>query len=353
MDSSKADRGPLVSVAVPVYNGQATVGEALRSLLAQTYRNLEIIVVDDGSADGTWEVLESFGSAIRAIRQPNAGIAAARNAGLAAAKGEFIALMDHDDLCEAERISAQVKFMEARPELVLCCSDFGAFNSSGPVAASYIGSYYGRCAAAEGGAKARYPERGSLDVSLCLPSASAQPVLVPTYFGRVYEELALGNFVHPPTVMFRRSLLAEAGYFDQDVKIMCEWEWLVRVARVGAIGFIDRPLLNYRLSPSQVSSSEDAALDTVQVARRICERDPSLRRKRPEGYRMLFGGLYAVAADSRAEKHPLEALSLLATSVLRYRTFTRQTPRTLLKLLAPAPLLELVRFLVDAGPPLL
>jgi hypothetical protein len=352
MDAKSLDSEPLVSVAVPVFNGQATVGDAVRSLLAQTYRNLEIVVVDDGSTDGTWEVLESFGSSIRAIRQANAGIAAARNAGLAVAEGELIALMDSDDLCEPERIAAQVRFLEERPEVVLCCSDFGAFNASGPVSRSFGATYYHRCSAAEGGVGARYPNRGQLDITSCLPSPPESAVVVPTHFGGVYEELALGNFVHPPTVMFRRSLLAEAGYFEPDVKIMCEWDWLVRVAQTGAIGFIDRPLLSYRLSSSQISFGEEAALDSVRVAQRICERDPALRERRPEGFRKLFGGLYAEAADSAAEHHPVQSLSLLATSVLRYRTVTHQTLRTLLKVVAPAPLLELLRSLMDATPPI-
>jgi glycosyltransferase involved in cell wall biosynthesis len=348
---SSPDVGPLVSVAIPVYNGQATVAESLRSVLAQTYRNLEVIAVDDGSTDGTWDILQSFGSCIRAIRQPNAGIAAARNAGMAAASGEFIALMDCDDLCEPERIAAQMCFLNQRPEIVLCCSDFGAFNSAGPVSSSFGAVYYSRCGADEGGVMARYPDRGLLDISGCLPDEPDSAVVVPTYFGSVYEELALGNFVHPPTVMFRRTLLAEAGYFEPEVKIMCEWDWLVRVARVGAIGFIDRPLLNYRLSSSQVSFGEDAALDSVRVAQRICGRDPALRERRPEGFRRLFGGLYAEAADSMADRHRVQALSMLATSVLRYRTVTRQTPRTLLKLLAPAPLLALLRSLIEAASP--
>jgi glycosyltransferase involved in cell wall biosynthesis len=344
--------GPLVSVAIPVYNGRATVAAAVRSVLAQTYRNLEVIVVDDGSTDGTWDVLRPFGSSIRAIRQANAGIAAARNAGLAAATGQFIALMDSDDLCEPERIAAQVRFLSEQPELVLCCSDFGAFNAAGPVSRSYSATYYNRCSAAEGGVMARYPAHGELDISACLPSAPDGAVVVQTYFGGVYEELALGNFVHPPTVLFRRSLLATAGYFEPEVKIMCEWDWLVRVARVGAIGFIDRPLLKYRLSPSQVSFGEAAAMDSVEVAKRICRRDPALRVRRAEGFRRLFGGLYAEAADSSADKHPLRALSFLAASVLRYRTLTPQTPRTLMKLLLPAPLLELLRSTMDAAPPL-
>ncbi len=89
--------------------------------------------MDDGSTDGTWGVLQSFGASVHAIRQPNSGIAVARNTGVRAANGEFIALMDHDDLCEPERIAARVRFLTERPEVVSCCSDFSAFSAVGPV----------------------------------------------------------------------------------------------------------------------------------------------------------------------------------------------------------------------------
>lgn len=353
MTARSRDATPLVSVAMPVYNGAATVAEALRSMLVQTYTPIEIIVVDDGSTDGTWDVLQSFGAAIRPIRQANGGIAAARNAGLRAATGEFIALMDHDDVAEPERIAAQVKFLRERPELVLCCTDFSAFNATGVVSASYSSTYYHHCSATEGGVAARYPHRGEIDIADCLTTVPPESVLVPTSYGPIYEEIALGNFVHPPTILFRRAILADVGDFDVQVKIMCEWDWLVRVARIGPIGFLDRPLLRYRLSSSQVSFSEDAALDSVVVAQRICGRDPGLQARHAEEFRRLFGELYADAADSRADKHPLEALRLLATSVLRYHTITRQTPRTFLKVMLPAPLLEFARVLVEAAPPLL
>jgi glycosyltransferase involved in cell wall biosynthesis len=343
MPTEARDRGPLVSVAIPVYNGEATIGQALHSVLAQTHRNLEVIVVDDGSTDDTWAVLQSFGDSIRAIRQPNGGIAVARNTGVQAARGEFIALMDDDDLCEPERIAVQLRFLKERPEVILCCSDFSAFDASGPVSGSHTAAYYSRCSASEGGVRARYPNRGPLDISGCLATLSNADDVVSTYFGKVYEELALGNFVHPPTVMFRRSVLQEAGPFDPETKSSGDWGWLVNVARLGAIGFIDRPLLRYRISAAQISSSTRAPMDALTVAHRICARDPSLFARQPGRFRSLFGELYAWAADTRAENQPAQALTLLATGVFRYRAWSRQTPVTLFKILAPTALLRWLR----------
>lgn len=111
---------PLISCVVPVYNGECFVAEAIESILAQTYRPIEILVVDDGSTDGTVEVLGRFGGRIRVIRQANAGPAAARSRGLDVAKGEFVAYQDADDLWILEKLELQMERLAARPEAELC-----------------------------------------------------------------------------------------------------------------------------------------------------------------------------------------------------------------------------------------
>ncbi len=108
---------PLVSCIVPVYNGEAYLGAALDSILTQTWRPLEIIVVDDGSTDGSAAVAEAYGAAVRVIKQANAGCAVARNAGLAAATGEFVAFLDADDVWLPEKLDRQMARFEARPDL--------------------------------------------------------------------------------------------------------------------------------------------------------------------------------------------------------------------------------------------
>ena len=251
--------------------------------------------------------------------------------------------MDHDDLCEPERIAAQLQFLLERPEMVLCCSDFSAFNAAGPVSGSHSAAYYSRCSPAEGGVAARYPNRTTVDIRRCLPNPPDQAVLVPAYFGLVYEEIALGNFVHPPTVMFRREVLDVAGTFDPEARTMCDWDWLARVARTGVIGFLDRPLLRYRLSMSQISASDRALTDSLHVAQRICSRDPALVARQTDRFRKLLGEMSADAAESKAYTQPRAALSLLTTSVLRYRRLSRQVPRTLGKILLPRSLLRLLR----------
>lgn len=110
----------LVSCIVPVYNCESYLAESIESVLGQEHRPLEVIVVDDGSTDGTAAVIRSFGERVRAVTQPNAGPAAARNTGLAAARGELIAFNDADDLWSTDKLAVQMALLEARPELDFC-----------------------------------------------------------------------------------------------------------------------------------------------------------------------------------------------------------------------------------------
>jgi len=110
----------LISCIVPVFNGERYLAEALDSILAQTWRPLEVIVVDDGSTDGTAHIAAGYGAEVSYIHQANAGPAAARNRGLDAAAGAFIAFLDADDLWHKEKLARQMARFEARPELDLC-----------------------------------------------------------------------------------------------------------------------------------------------------------------------------------------------------------------------------------------
>ena len=111
---------PLISCIIPVYNGEHFLGEAIESIFAQNYRPIEVIVVDDGSEDGTSGVVEKCPHPIVYIHQKNQGSPRARNRGIQAAKGEFLAFLDADDLWRCEKLSAQMARFESRAELEFC-----------------------------------------------------------------------------------------------------------------------------------------------------------------------------------------------------------------------------------------
>jgi glycosyltransferase involved in cell wall biosynthesis len=110
----------LISCIVPVFNGERYLREALESIFAQTYCPLEIVIADDGSTDGTSKIIGSFGDRVRCLKQRNQGPSAARNLGLRAATGEFIAFLDADDLWHPEKLTRQMERFHARPELDYC-----------------------------------------------------------------------------------------------------------------------------------------------------------------------------------------------------------------------------------------
>jgi glycosyltransferase involved in cell wall biosynthesis len=107
--------GPLVSVIVPVYNGESFLAEALTSLFTQDYAPFEAIVVDDGSTDRTREIANSFD--VRCFAQPNSGQAAARNTGITEARGEFIAFLDADDVLPPNKLTVQARYLLEHPEI--------------------------------------------------------------------------------------------------------------------------------------------------------------------------------------------------------------------------------------------
>jgi glycosyltransferase involved in cell wall biosynthesis len=108
---------PLVSVMIGVYNGAPYLGEAIDSVLAQTYDRVQLIVVDDGSTDGSGQIAEAYGPRLRCIRQERGGMAAARNRAVEAAEGEFFAFLDADDRFPADKIERQLETFEKDPEL--------------------------------------------------------------------------------------------------------------------------------------------------------------------------------------------------------------------------------------------
>src|SRR3989442_1887498 len=108
---------PCVSVVIPVYNGERYLADAIQSVRDQTYQNFEVIVVDDGSTDGSAEVAQSFGEAIRYVHEANGGVCKARNTGMAVARGGYLAFLDQDDLWLPEKLVVQVAYLDSHPEV--------------------------------------------------------------------------------------------------------------------------------------------------------------------------------------------------------------------------------------------
>ncbi len=124
---------PLVSVNMPVYNGENFIGKAIESILAQTYTNFELVIVDDGSTDGTLRIIEGYADArVRVVRNPhNLGLALTRNRALEASQGKYVAILDSDDVALPTRLDEQVAFLEANPKFGMVGSWVQPINSMG------------------------------------------------------------------------------------------------------------------------------------------------------------------------------------------------------------------------------
>jgi glycosyltransferase involved in cell wall biosynthesis len=342
MPGVRASPPDLISVVIAAYNAQHCLRATLDSLLAQTWANTEIIVVDDGSTDRTPDLLASYAPRVHTLRQPNGGLAAARRAGVAAARGRYVALMDADDLCRPERLAVQARVLARWPEVVLCCSDFDAFDEHGQVSTAYASRYYTALRQHAQGIRSLLPNTETVDLAGCLPPAEAaqdppdQQAVV--YRGEAYHTLVHGNFVHPPTIMFRHSVLAAVGSFEPEAGSMCDWDWVTRAARAGQVAFVERALLDYRLSATQMSAPRHrlrASADTLRVAERICRRDAALYAAERPRFRAELGFYCADAADAQIDHDRGRAARLLARSLLRFGYVNALTLRVLAKLLTP------------------
>ena len=206
----------LVSVVIPNYNHAQFVGDAIRSVLDQDYSNFEIIVVDDGSTDDSRAVVAQFGNRVQYIWQENQGLSAARNTGIRAAQGVYIAVLDADDLYEPGFLSALVSLLDAHPEAdgVYCGYQF-------------------------------VDERNRL-----LPQREAR--LLPD--GELYAALLDGNFLVPESVLVRRVCYEEVGGFDHTLTALEDWDMWLRITRDFTLVGTDQVLIRHRILSGSMST---------------------------------------------------------------------------------------------------
>jgi glycosyltransferase involved in cell wall biosynthesis len=197
---------PAISIIIPTYNRSAFIGEAIDSVLQQTFSDFELIVIDDGSTDSTGEIVNAFkDERLVFIQQENAGRSAARNRALATARGKYIAFLDSDDTYLQDKLERQVNFMEAHPE---------------------IGMIYtsAKCIDADG-------------------NILKNNVYVASVSGQIYRQVA---FFRPvtitlPTVMVRREVLDNVGGFDEKMERFEDTDLWRRISKRYQVGALNYP----------------------------------------------------------------------------------------------------------------
>jgi glycosyltransferase involved in cell wall biosynthesis len=235
---------PAISVVMPVYNAERYVGEATRSILTQTFRDFEFVIIDDGSTDGSPEILERFAAGdgrIRLVSRPNTGIVGALNEGLAMARADLIARMDGDDVARPDRLERQAAYLAEHPECVMVGSRVLVIDPDG------------RPLKVMGDALTHEEiDQGCLD-------------------GR-------GQPVYHPAVMYRRRVVLEVGAYREIYEDAEDLDLFFRLAEVGRIANLEEPLLEYREHMAKVGRARAAS--QAACCRRIVE-DTRRRRGLP------------------------------------------------------------------------
>lgn len=215
MNSSSQLQG-LVSVIIPTYNHAQYVGYAIQSILDQNYWNYQIIVVDDGSTDNTQEVVDQFGDRVDYILQKNKGLSAARNTGIRAATGEFIGLLDADDMYEPDFMSTLVPMLATDPE----------------VGGIYTGFRF-------------------ID-QLNQPFFRKEICVVPS--DKLYKTLIGGNLFVPELMLIRRNCYLDVGMFDESLRACEDWDMWLRITKKYQILGTTKILTRHRVLPESMSS---------------------------------------------------------------------------------------------------
>ena len=210
-----------VSTIIPTYNCESYIKETLESVLSQTYKDIELIVVDDGSTDRTREIIESFKPRLKYILQDkNTGPSAARNKGIEQAKGKYIAFLDHDDVWMPNKIEEQIKLLESnKKDVALVYSDGYNVTPSGS-------------------------------------QVSALFDITKPHRGFVFEELLSDNFIPTSSVVVKKEILREVGRFNERFLISQDFDLYLRIAECHKIDFVDLPLFKHRIYPDSASSKK-------------------------------------------------------------------------------------------------
>lgn len=215
----------LVSVVIPTYNGERFVAETLRAVLAQTHPAVEIVVVDDGSSDGTCRIVQATAPGARLLQQKNARVSAARNKGLEAARGEYVIFLDQDDIWHPEQLARQVAWMQQ----------------------------HGDCGAVVCRYHHWYPVHGSYPVPSAVWPADPGLVSDPDFTGWVYHQFLFDCWALTSGTLLRRSAVLAAGAFDTRLPYSEDWELWLRLSQQVPFALLQWPPVLYRQHPVQGS----------------------------------------------------------------------------------------------------
>lgn len=286
----------LISVILPTYNRAAFLPGAIESVLGQTYQDIELIIIDDGSTDDTEAVVAPFlnDQRTRYIRQMNAGAAAARNHGLSLRQGKYVAFIDSDDTWVRDKLEIQFEIMKYLPDAGIVCSDFSSVDNDGCREKSHIRSYFSVL------------DDYNLRYEDVFQHVMQQPVQgfgtdEKVYWGNIYETMIFGNIILTSTCLCREEVFKNAGDFDTRYGTLEDYDLFLRISRRFPIAFIDKPLVCYRYSNDQLSGElhfEKLCANVIDIFKKNVEalKDEEFGRKNKNKIKSHLGMLHAQQA---------------------------------------------------------
>jgi len=236
----------MISVIVPTYNNEDYILHALYSIFEQTYREYEIIIIDDGSTDSTRDRLKSYWNRIHYHYQENQGLAVARNVGLEMASGEYVTFLDGDDIWLPDNLMLKMKVLSRRPELGGVFSEFSVFNADGLLherGTKLIFPFFNRT---------RKDFKDIFDDCESISANSGKHVML--YSGKIFDDLFMGNFILPSTMVFRKKYADAVGRFLPHLRTQQDYEYWLRFSKKHSFGFINEVLVQYRRHQKQLTN---------------------------------------------------------------------------------------------------
>ena len=254
---------PLISVIIPTYNNAEIIKETIESALNQTFKDFEIIVINDGSTDNSADVLRPYinSGKIIYLEQDNSGPTMARNRGIETSRGKYIAFLDNDDLWMPTKLEKQVDFLNRNEDYGMAYTDAYEFRGSKILKSSKLTSN---------------------DISMMT--------------GMIFEHLMNGCFIFMSTVVVRKSVLEDMGYFDPNVGFTCnDWELWLRISKKYKIKFIDEILIGYRRHSGNITNDTDLLTSHLLSFVNNVLTDPSLEARYKERRSFMIGKIYSRA----------------------------------------------------------
>jgi glycosyltransferase involved in cell wall biosynthesis len=256
---------------MPAYNSRAYIEASIQSVLDQDYEAIELIVVDDGSSDGTPDLARAFGARVQVIEQRNSGPAAARNNGVTVARGQYLAFIDADDIWLPGKVKAQVRHLAEHPDTGIVFGRWIRWNAS--------------------------PD-GSFSPPPTVVEDNSGPPVIPELSGWIYPELLLDSVVWIVSCMLRKSIWETLGGLDTALRVGEDYDFFLRASRISKIDKLSQTVAYYRIhtqSTTHVVRSED--YETLVLERTLGNFGTNGPDGRPVSTELLNDRLFKLSFD--------------------------------------------------------